>query len=174
MPDNTDKIYCIDSSVFIALNRVHSLGLLPEDIWKSLDELFATNRIISHSFVFSEICPKTTKPDFLAQWIKNKEKYFYPVTLRQTQLVEQILDEFTELINHTKEIDEADPWLVSLAIEKRESISLIENYSTLTVVSNESMKSGTKIPAVCKKFKVPHMNLKEFLIDNGWKITLEK
>jgi hypothetical protein len=174
MPDSTPRIYCVDSSIFITLNRVYSFGLLPADIWDLLDELFAAERIMSHEFVFSEICPKTTKPDFLAQWVKNKEQYFYPVTARQTQLVEQILSKFPELINHTKEIDEADPWLVSLAIEKRESTNLFDSYSTVTVVSNESGKSGTKIPAVCREFKVPHMNLKEFFIDNGWKIILEK
>lgn len=174
MPDETSKIYCVDSSVFITLNRVYSFGLMPDTLWDSLDDLFAASRIISHAFVFTEICPKTTKPDFLSQWIKNKEKYFYPVTVRQTQLVEQILAKFPEIINHIKEIDEADPWIVSLAIEKRESTDLFENYSTLTIVSNESVKSGTKIPAVCKEFNVPHMNLKEFFIDNGWKITLEK
>ena len=46
--------------------------------------------------------------------------------------------------------------------------------STLTIVSNESGKSSVKIPAVCSAFDVPHMNLKEFFTDNGWKITLEK
>jgi len=80
MLDNTQNIYCIDSSVFITLNRVYSFGLLPDEIWKALDNLFVASRIISHEFVFVELCPKTTKPDFLAQWIKDKKPYFYPVT----------------------------------------------------------------------------------------------
>ncbi len=174
MLDNIQNIYCIDSSVFITLNRVYSFGLLPDEMWKAIDNLFTARRIISHEFVFVELCPKTTKPDFLAQWIKNKKSYFYPVTARQTQLVEKILAKFPDLISHVKEIDEADPWLISLAIEKRESPGLVEDYSTLTVVSNESGRSGSKIPAVCREFNVPHMNLKEFFADNGWKITLEK
>lgn len=174
MSDTPLKIYCVDSSIFITLNRVYSVGLLPDDIWSSFDELFAANRILSHEFVFAELCPKTTKPDFLAQWIRNKQQFFVPVTVRQTQLVDQILARFPELINHAKEIDEADPWLVALAIEKRGAIGLFEDYSTLTIVSNESGKSSVKIPAVCSAFRVPHMNLKEFFTDNGWKITLEK
>jgi hypothetical protein len=174
MSDNAQNIYCIDSSVLITLNRVYSFGLLPDEIWKEIDTLFAASRILSHEFVFVELCPKTTKPDFLAQWIKDKKPYFYPITIRQTELVEKILARFPDLISYGKEINEADPWLISLAIEKRESPDLVEDYSTLTVVSNESGKSGSKIPAVCREFKVPHMNLKEFLGDNGWKITLEK
>ena len=174
MSDNPPKIYCIDSSVFITLNRVYLVGLLPDDIWSSLDKLFAADRILSHEFVFAELCPKTTKPDFLAQWIRNKQQFFVPVTVRQTQLVDQILARFPELIDHAKEIDEADPWLVALAIEKRGTTGLFEDYSTIAIVSNESGKSSVKIPAVCSAFDVPHMNLKEFFTDNGWKITLEK
>lgn len=174
MPDDATRIYCIDTSAFVAFNRAHTDGLLPIEMWKSLDDLFAVGRIISHAFVFAEICPQTKKPDFLAEWIKNKAQYFYPVTTKQTQLVKKILEKFPYLIDHTKEIDEADPWLVSLAIEKRESTGLIENYSNLTVVCNEKVRSGIKIPAVCRDFKVPHINVKEFISDNGWKITLEK
>lgn len=174
MSDTPLKIYCVDSSIFITLNRSYSVGLLPDDIWSSLDELFTADRILSHEFVFAELCPKTTKPDFLAQWIRNKQQFFVPITVRQTQLVDQILARFPDLINHEKEIDEADPWLVALAVEKRETAGLFEDYSTLAIVSNESGKSSVKIPAVCGEFGVPHMNLKEFLTDNGWKITLEK
>lgn len=174
MSDDPAKVFCIDSSTFITLNRIYSLGLLPDNLWDLLDDLFVAGRIISHSFVFSEICPKTTKPDFLAKWIKNKEQYFYPVTERQTQLVWQILAKFPELISYAKEIDEADPWLISLAIEKKEFPDLFDPYSNITIVSNESVISGTKIPAVCKEFNVPHMNIQEFFNENGWRVILEK
>ena len=173
MPENALRIYCIDSSAFITLNRVFSLGFLPDDIWRLLDRLFDSGRVLSHEFVFSELCPNTTKPDFLAHWVKNKERFFYPVTVRQTEIVQQVLDKFPELIDDTKEINQADPWLLALAVEKRETTSLVEDFSALTVVSNESGKSGVKIPAACKEFGVPHLSLKEFFVDNQWKITLQ-
>lgn len=174
MHDDVPKIYCFDTNAFIAFNRVNSYGMLPDNLWTSLDDLFTAGRIISHTMVFSEICPKTTKPDFLAQWLKSKEQYFFQVTERQTQLVEQILVKFPKLIDPARENDEADPWLVSLAIEKRESSELIKTYSNLTIVSDENPRSSNKIPAVCEEFKVPHMNLKGFFIDNGWKFMLDK
>lgn len=173
MSDDAPRIYCIDSSVFITLNRVYSFGLLPEDVWKLLDRLFDSNRILSHGFVFSELCPKTTKPDFLAKWVKGKQRFFHPVTVRQTELVQQILDKFPQLIDETREIDQADPWLLALAIEKREASGLLGDFSTLTIVSNESGKSGVKIPAACSQFGVPHLNIKEFFADNGWKLKLQ-
>lgn len=163
----------MDSSIFITLNRVYNFGLLPDSIWTLLDGLFDSGRLMSHEFVFSELCPETNKPDFLAQWIKSKKRFFHAVTLKQTQLVQQILAEFPELISPNKEINEADPWLIALALEKRQAGNLIENYSALTVVSNESIRSATKIPAVCARFGVPHLGLKAFFDDNGWKVTLE-
>ena len=173
MPEKVSRTYCVDSSIFITLNRVYTIGILPEDVWQLLNELFNSGRMLSHEFVFSEICPDTTKPDFLAQWIKDKENFFHTVTVRQTQLVEQILAKFPELIDETKEINQADPWLIALAIELRETTSLLQDFSTLTLVSNESGKSGVKIPAACVYFSVPHLNLKEFFEDNNWKITLQ-
>jgi len=145
-----------------------------EGLWSSLDLLFREDDIVSHQFVFRELNPKTTKPDNLALWIKDKEKYFFPVTKRQTELVADILRRFPGLINYEKEIDEADPWLIALALEKRESQDMFVDYSSLTIVSTESEKSTIKIPAVCKAFQIPHMNLKEFFDDNRWKFKLEK
>jgi hypothetical protein len=173
MPENVPRIYCIDSSLFITLNRVFSLGLLPANIWDLLDSLFATGRILSHQFVFEEICPNTKKADFLATWIRNKQRFFYPVTVRQTEIVQRLLAQFPTFIDYAKEINEADPWLVALALEKTESSTLLEDYSSLTVVSNESGRSSVKIPAACDFFGIPHFDLKRFFADNGWTIKLE-
>jgi hypothetical protein len=173
MPDNVPRIYCVDSSLLITFNRVFLLGLLPANIWDLLDGLFAAGRVLSHQFVFDEICPNTTKPDFLATWIKDKQRFFHPVTLRQTEIVQQLLAQFPTFIDYTKEINEADPWLIALALEKRESSTLLEDFSNLTVVSNESGRSTVKIPAACDFFGIPHFNLKEFFADNQWTIKLE-
>ncbi|MBX9784089.1 MAG: DUF4411 family protein [Chitinophagaceae bacterium] len=41
-------------------------------------------------------------------------------------------------------------------------------------MSAESEKSDTKIPAVCKYFKVRHLNLFQFFEDNGWVFSMGK
>lgn len=169
MVSDQSKLYCIDSSAFIILNRYYDLPVL----WNNLDDLFKASHIISHSFVFEEINPKTSKPDFLAKWISDKKSSFFGITERQTQLVSKILSDFPGLIDHNKEINEADPWLIALAIERKESFGLLDNQSEVIVVSEESRRSSNRIPAVCKKFGIPHMSLKEFFQDNGWKLTIE-
>jgi len=145
---------------------------MPERIWNLLDELFQSDKIISHDFVFKEISPDTKKPDYLATWIKDKKKYFFGITERQTILVTSILEKFPGIIDPDKESDEADPWLIALALEKRESEALSHGYLDYCIVSNESEKSSKKIPAVCKEYGVPHLNIKDFFAANGWVITI--
>jgi hypothetical protein len=154
----------------VTLHRYYSYDLMPE-LWNALEELFATNRLISHRIVFDEI---TRAPDALAYWISSRKKYFLPVSYRQTELVSRILALFPGLIDIDKEIDQADPWVIALAIEKRENPTLLDDHSGLTVVTAESERAPVSMPAVCQEFGVPHMNLKEFFTENGWKLRIEK
>ncbi len=173
MNDITGKIYCIDSSVFISLNRINQIIPIP-DIWIEFDKLFRSGRLLSHEFVYEEFNPESKNPDFLAKWMKDKKEYFVGTTEKQFQLVEKILERFEGLINPDKEKNEADPWIIALAIEKNEEVTLFGQNIEYYVVSREKIKSSTKIPAACRAFNVPHMSFEEFLEDNGWRLGIIK
>jgi len=53
-----------------------------------------------------------------------------------------------------------------------EELNLFGVDSDFILVSAESEKSETKIPAVCKYFKVRHMSLFQFFEDNGWQFSM--
>lgn len=55
-----------------------------------------------------------------------------------------------------------------------ESVNIFGNASDYVLVSAESEKSDNKIPAVCKYYKVRHMNLFQFFDDNGWEFVVSK
>jgi hypothetical protein len=55
-----------------------------------------------------------------------------------------------------------------------ESVNMFGYASDFVLVSAESEKSDTKIPAVCKHFKVRHINLFQFFDDNGWEFLMNK
>jgi hypothetical protein len=151
------------------MHRYYSYDLVPA-LWDELlKQLFENGRLFSHQFVLDEIEPT----DQLGRWVSDKKPSFFSATERQTELVTQILARFPGLIDYNKEIDEADPWVIALAIEKTESSNLLEDYSRVTVVSTESKRSSKRIPAVCQAFGVSHMDLKEFFADNGWKLRIE-
>lgn len=169
MPNETPHTYCFDTSAFITMHRYYSYDLVPK-LWDDLlQQLFQNGRAFSHQYVLNEIEPA----DFLGQWVSDKKSSFLPATERQTELVRKILARFPGLIDPNKEIDEADPWVIALTIEKTESSILIEDYSKLTIVSTESKRSLKKIPAVCQAFGLSHMDLKQFFADNGWKFQIE-
>lgn len=173
MSSGKDEIYCFDSSAFIALNRAHNTIPVP-DLWKELDKLFKAGKIISHELVFDEIHPGRKSPDFLEKWIGDKKGYFIGITEKQSEVVTAILNSYPTLIDYKKERNEADPWLIALAVEKAEEVTLFEKSTLIYVISQEKITSTTKIPAVCRQFKIPHMNLEQFYKDNNWKFGIIK
>ncbi len=173
MSSDQEKIYCFDSSIFISLNRIHNYVPIP-NVWQELEKLFNAGKIISHEFVYEEFNPERENPDFIAKWIKDRKEYFFGITDKQVELTTKILEKFPTLIDSENEKDQADPWIVALAIEKMEEVTLFGQNTLVYVVSQEKISSSKRIPAVCREFKVPHMNLEAFLKDNGWSFGLIK
>lgn len=170
---NHEKVYCFDSSIFISLNRIQNYVPIP-NVWQELENLFITGKIISHEFVYDEFNPERKNPDFLAKWIKDKKDYFLGITDKQVELTAKILEKFPTLIDSENEKNQADPWMIALAIEKMEEITLFGQNTLVYVISQEKISSSKRIPAVCREFKVPHMNLDAFLKDNGWHFGIIK
>jgi hypothetical protein len=168
-----DNIYFIDSSALITVNRFYPKKVFP-DLWLYIEELFHQKRIYSHDMVYDEIVPSSGPKDDIGKLISKYKSSFYPITNKQGQLALQILANFPRLIDPRAKKDEADPWIISLVIEKMELVNMFGNASDFVLVSAESEKSDTKIPAVCKHFKVRHMNLFQFFDDNGWKFVMNK
>jgi hypothetical protein len=170
MPE-PDKIYCIDTNVFLHLHLIHKM--IPIDsVWSELDRLFAEGKTLSHEYVFDEFYSESSKRDFIQKWIEDKKKYFLSITDRQFELVNAILKEFPDLIDPEKEKNQADPWLIALAIELKEDPGLFGE-KKIVVVSQEKITSPKRIPAACEYFHVDHMNLEEFFKDNGWTFGLK-
>jgi hypothetical protein len=167
MNNSYEKIYCFDTSVFTSLNRIQNIIPIP-DLWYLLDSLFKSNRIISHEYVFDEINPN----DFLGKWIQDKLRYFLGLSEKQIELTTKILEKFPDLIDTEKEKNQADPWVIALAIEKSEEITLFGKNVVIYVVSQEKISSSKKIPAVCSAFNIPHLNLEAFLKDNNMRLGI--
>ncbi|TAL60429.1 MAG: DUF4411 family protein [Bacteroidetes bacterium] len=168
-----NNIYFIDSSALITVNRYYPSKVFP-DLWKYIEELLKRKRMLSHEMVFDEIVPTSGPKDEIGKLIAKHKSSFCPITNKQGQLALKILSNFPRLIDPRAKKDEADPWIIALVIEKMEEVSLFGKDSDFVVVSAESEKSDTKIPAVCKYFKVRHMNLFQFFEDNGWEFTTSK
>lgn len=175
MKHKSENIYCPDTSALITMQRYYPLRIMP-DLWKHLEELFSSGRISSHEFVYDEIIPtdKTAPKDDVATLISKYKANFKSISKRQAQLVPQIISLFPHLIDPRSKRDQADPWIVAMVIEMMDEDKFFAQNSNFVVVSTESEKSSNKIPAVCKHYRVRHMNLFEFFEDNEWEFSLSK
>ncbi len=110
----------------------------------------------------------------MATLISKYKVNFKPISKRQAQLVLEIVTLFPQLIDPRSKKDEADPWIVAMVVEMMEEVNMFEKDSDFVIVSTESEKSPNKIPAVCKHYRVRHMNLFEFFEDNDWEFSLSR
>ena len=170
--EDQHKLYCFDTSAFVALNRTgESVISIPASLWEHLEKMMRQGDLVSHKIVFNEIDSATEHPDFITQWIRGKESFFLDKTPAQILKVPEIIAKFPALINYEMEREQADPWIVALAIEKAREQKLFEKVLPI-VISQESYKSPMKIPAVCKHFGILHKSLKEFFGEIGLSATI--
>ena len=167
-----EEIFCFDASAFIRLKNFYGQDLIPE-IWQELESLFINNKIISHEIVFNELTT-SAKKDALSKWVSAKKIYFKKMSSTQVLHVANIVKIFPGLIDANNEKDQADPWLIALVLEEKPKIDLLTEEKEYIVVSEESIRSPHKIPAVCKYFGIKHFNLKEFFNYNNWQLSMRK
>ena len=161
------KIYCFDTSAFVALSRTsENIIKLPGALWGHLETMMQSSEIISHRVVFDEISSNTKNPDFITKWIADKKHCFLTETDVQIAEIPKIIQKFPTLIDYKCEREQADHWLIALAIEKSKEHNLFDIYES-AVVSQEKSNSSKKIPAVCKAFGVRHLSLKSFFSEIG-------
>lgn len=168
------NIYCFDTSAFLTLSRINENVIeMPAALWSQLEKMMGDGQLISHRLVFDEISSDTEHPDFITKWIADKINYFLEITPAQVRMVPDIVKNFPGLIDYQREREQADPWLIALAVEKGKENMLFQKNISI-VVSQESRKSSKKIPTVCKSFGIQHRSLREFFDEVGLSITLSR
>lgn len=168
------KIYCFDTSAFVTLSRTsENIIELPKTLWEHLEIMMESGEIISHRLVFDEINSHSKNPDFITKWIFDKKNSFLCRTDTQILEVQKIVKKFPALIDYAYEKEQADPWLIALAIEKSKENNLFEICASV-VVSQENPNSSKKIPAVCKEFNIRHLSLRNFFDEIGLSTSISK
>ena len=173
MKFNAREIFCIDASAFITMHRFYPIRMIP-DLWSYLENLFNDKKILSHQIVFDEIVPKTGKKDELAHWLCNFNSNFISTSQRQLELVPDVLNNFPKLIDVEWEKDQADPWLVAMLVEIMEQDGMFGDQSDYIMVTTESERQATKLPAACEHYNIRHMNLFEFFEANEFEFIVKK
>ncbi len=85
-----------------------------------------------------------------------------------------ILRNFPKLIDAESEKDQADPWLVAMLVEIMEQDGMFGDQSAYVMVTTESERKATRLPAACKHYNIRHMNLFEFFEANEFEFIVKK
>ena len=147
--------YVFDSGPLINLKFYYSSVFTT--FWDNFNLLILNNEIISPREVYNEI---SYRGDFVSQWADNNKNIFKDPTLEEINVVRRILNEHKELIkigNITGGKPVADPFVIA------------QGYCRgLIVVSTEYYTPNAhKVPNICSKLSVQHMNFSEFMENEG-------
>lgn len=153
-------IYVLDTNVFIVLTHFYPSAF--PSLWSKLDDLVEEGTILSVREVYNEL-KQSTDSDFVQDWIDRNKHIFAKPSNAELLAVQRILavPHFQTIIS-TKAIlrgtPVADPFVVAAA-----------KVNNGTVVTQEKHKpNAAKIPNVCERFNVPHMDLQTFMTQQGW------
>lgn len=161
--------YVFDTSSIRSLQ--HFYPRVFKSIWDGLDGLVAKSELISTREVFNEIERQDVSDEVLA-WTKNHKAMFSTPTGAELLFVAEIfrIRHFQGLIGaqqRLKGTPVADPFVIACA-----------RINQATVVTEEGWQRGgkslvlkpnaAKIPNVCAHFKIPCIDLEEFMHQQGW------
>lgn len=162
-------IYVFDTSSLRSLQ--HFYPRVFKSIWDGLDNLVAQHSLISTREVFNELEMQAVSEDVL-KWAKDHKPLFTTPTGPELQFVAEIfkIKHFQSLIGaqqRLKGTPVADPFVIACA-----------RINQGTVVTEEGWQRGgeplalkpnaAKIPNVCAHFKIPCIDLEEFMHQQGW------
>ena len=149
-----DTKYYMDTSALVRIFRFYPKVLI-DPIWNKLESLFKSGQVSSHMLVYDEITTSSKKPDLLSKKVSPLRGYFESQKYNQVKIVADIIGKFPGLIDPTREKEQADPWLIAIALEYKNNNPTKKLY----IISEESESKPFKIPAVCSYYRIEHINL---------------
>jgi len=150
--------YCIDTSALIDLYEYYPRDVFLK-VWEKIENLINRQEFIAPKCVLREL---SMIEDRLLIWAKGKRirKMFKESDRKIIKLVSDIMQKFPTLIDSNSLTEEADPYVIALAINRG-----------CTVISSEKskLKGGRcAIPDVCKEYKISCLSLVELFRNQSW------
>jgi len=158
-------LYIIDTSALIDL-RPYPFDIF-KTLWVNLEGLIRSSQLISTEQVFEEL---KRRDDEILKWAKKHRKIFKPLDPEQIKEVKKIEAAFPCLVDPDKETDDADPFVIALALKKDPQQTLISFNSKRVVVTQENYKSNKiNIPFVCQSYGIECIKIVDLFRRESWK-----
>jgi Domain of unknown function (DUF4411) len=141
------------------MNRSYPLPAFAS-LWDNLGQLADEGRLISSQEVLRDLEKK--EGDVVHNWAKSHESMFLPLTEQVQKLVTEIMATFERLVDARSGKSMSDPFVIATAA--------VED---CVVVTEEGPGTDLrpKIPHVCAARKMKCIQLRNLIIDEGWRFT---
>jgi hypothetical protein len=165
------KIYIIDNNSIRVLAKYYwnVIGGIKE----KFENLIKERRLISSIKVFEEL-KLENKEGF--SWAKEHKKIFSPISKTQFKILTNIIKNHPDLYSFFyptgKHEKYADPFLISLGIEKMKEKTLAEK-RVFVVTEETKEEERLKIPLICDKLGLNSINLQEVFKEEGWELMIK-
>jgi hypothetical protein len=149
--------YVIDSNILIDMK--HFYPKIFRSLWNKMDELIASNEMISVKEAYNEL---TSRNDFISKWAEENESIFIAPNAEEYTTITEIMTKHKELVRN-ESIGSgravADPFLIAKA----------KALNSILITNETHVPNAHKIPNVCDEYKITVMNLEEFMTNEGWR-----
>lgn len=145
--------YIIDSSsIFSQKPDEPNRRRVYKGLWQRIDGYIKDQVIVTCSEIESEIKDKE-----LINWLHSQQCEILPITDEIQNNVRKIVNEHPALIDFSKCKSSGDAFLIATAMA----------YG-LTIITEENQNSPKKIPAICKSYNIPCVNITELCSKENW------
>jgi predicted nucleic acid-binding protein len=151
--------YVFDTGVFINLFRYYYRKRFPT-LWEKFDLLVNESRIFSVREVFKEF---EKKDDDILEWAKKNSVLFKIPNTEELQFIREIFQNQHFQILVSEKVrgiasSSADGFLIASA----------KIHDAVLVTTEKYKPNSAKIPNVCEHFKIPCIDLEEFMEQESW------
>jgi hypothetical protein len=133
-----------------------------------------TLRLAAPKEVLAEL--EEGQDDEICEWAKKHASIFRQLTPTQWQIGKDIANDpkFKGFIDPEKEIPDADPFVIALAVDQKKQERLIPE--KWIVVADESQKKKLKIPDICKdpKYNIECISTQDLFDREGLRLIRVK
>lgn len=153
-------VYSLDTSSLIEAYRLlYPMENFPA-LWQELEKLITNDRLKMSEFVFEE----AMRDKVLDKWCRDKGLKPYlelKVDDSDQKVVQNILSEYSGMLNVKKGTSGADPWVIALAMKFQSGVVVTEEKSTGNL-------QYPRIPDVCKAYNIECVTISGIVRKENW------
>ena len=163
------NVYIIDTSSLIQLWSFNRKVF--ETLWLKIEGLIDSKLLISPEIVLNvELKTKIGAKTPLFVWARKHKEMFIKITTEQLVALKEVTNSYPSWVNVDSLKNQADPYVVALAIVKKRQKQRNIRYGNVIVITQESQDPGRlKIPKVCKDYGIESTNLDGLFLKEDWK-----